>query len=543
YGLASDPPQIKEHLSSTYKKEQPVIQNNEMLLSIDQDHDPKDTKPQHMKEEHLRITAEEVVLKQETDASLSPPSSEVYREVQTLNPDKTTKQSVTKLPLLNPVMSEPNSDPLLLLSTSCREDKVIGQRKTRRGGSRSTKQDKNITQPRQRAGKRHAKDVQKPSKLIRNCNSDRGEKSLKCDTCGKRFKFKSTLHIHIRIHTGEKPYVCKTCGKSFTQQGHLSSHILIHTGEKPYVCLTCKKGFLRKKSLRDHMTIHTGEKPYVCKTCGKYFTQQGHLSSHILIHTGEKPYVCLTCKKGFLRKKSLRDHMIIHTGLQPHVCVTCEKGFILKDLTAHIRTHNAEKPHDKVIGQRKTRRGASRSTKQDKNITQPRQRAGKRHAKDVQKPSKLKRNCNSDRGEKSLKCDTCGKRFKFKSTLHIHILIHTGEKPYVCKTCGKSFTQQGHLSSHILIHTGEKPYVCLTCKKGFLRKKSLRDHMIIHTGLQPHVCVTCEKGFILKKDFTAHIRTHNAEKSHMRVHNTNYMQSQLHVFWGMSLPCLNIYRL
>ncbi|XP_029706676.1 histone-lysine N-methyltransferase PRDM9-like isoform X1 [Takifugu rubripes] len=250
--------------------------------------DPEDTKPQHMKEEHLRITAEEVVLKQETDASLSPPSSEVYREVQTLNPDKTTKQSVTKLPLLNPVMSEPNSDPLLLLSTSCREDKVIGQRKTRRGGSRSTKQDKNITQPRQRAGKRHAKDVQKPSKLIRNCNSDRGEKSLKCDTCGKRFKFKSTLHIHIRIHTGEKPYVCKTCGKSFTQQGHLSSHILIHTGEKPYVCLTCKKGFLRKKSLRDHMTIHT--------------------------------------------------------GLQPHVCVTCEKGFILKkDFTAHIRTHNAEK--------------------------------------------------------------------------------------------------------------------------------------------------------------------------------------------------------
>uniref|UniRef100_A0A674MYZ7 C2H2-type domain-containing protein n=1 Tax=Takifugu rubripes TaxID=31033 RepID=A0A674MYZ7_TAKRU len=364
--------------------------------------DPEDTKPQHMKEEHLRITAEEVVLKQETDASLSPPSSE------------------------------------------------------------------------------------KPSKLIRNCNSDRGEKSLKCDTCGKRFKFKSTLHIHIRIHTGEKPYVCKTCGKSFTQQGHLSSHILIHTGEKPYVCLTCKKGFLRKKSLRDHMTIHTGEKPYVCKTCGKYFTQQGHLSSHILIHTGEKPYVCLTCKKGFLRKKSLRDHMIIHTGLQPHVCVTCEKGFILKDLTAHIRTHNAEKPHTKaVIGLAVSCRTGEKPD------------ACKRHAKDVQKPSKLKRNCNSDRGEKSLKCDTCGKRFKFKSTLHIHILIHTGEKPYVCKTCGKSFTQQGHLSSHILIHTGEKPY---TNTKLHTRKVKI-------------------------------------------IQSTNYMQSQLHVFWGMSLPCLNIYRL
>uniref|UniRef100_A0A674N6U9 C2H2-type domain-containing protein n=1 Tax=Takifugu rubripes TaxID=31033 RepID=A0A674N6U9_TAKRU len=498
YGLASDPPQIKEHLSSTYKKEQPVIQNNEMLLSIDQDHDPS---------EYLTLD---------------------------LNLDDSLQKTLAIMSVMNSEESEPN---LQLFSHSTHED---SQRKTRRGGSRSTKQDKNITQPRQRAGKRHAKDVQKPSKLIRNCNSDRGEKSLKCDTCGKRFKFKSTLHIHIRIHTGEKPYVCKTCGKSFTQQGHLSSHILIHTGEKPYVCLTCKKGFLRKKSLRDHMTIHTGlqphvcvtcekgfilkkdftahirthnaekhthvqkpsklkrncnsdrgekslkcdtcgkrfkfkstlhihirihtgEKPYVCKTCGKYFTQQGHLSSHILIHTGEKPYVCLTCKKGFLRKKSLRDHMIIHTGLQPHVCVTCEKGFILKDLTAHIRTHNAEKPHTKAVI------GLAVSCRTGEKPDACKASRGKY----VQKPSKLKRNCNSDRGEKSLKCDTCGKRFKFKSTLHIHILIHTGEKPYVCKTCGKSFTQQGHLSSHILIHTGEKPYVCLTCKKGFLRKKSL----------------------------------------------------------------------
>lgn len=236
--------------------------------------DPEDTKPQHMKEEHLRITAEEVVLKQETDASPFPPSSEVYSKDQTLNTDKTTKQSVTKLPLLNPVMLEP-------------KDKVIGQMKTRYGGSRSTRQDKNITQPRQRAVKQHAKDVQKPSKLKRDRNSDKGEKSLKCNTCGKRFKFKSNLHIHVRIHTGERPYMCKTCGKSFTQKGHLSSHRLIHTGEKPYVC----------------------------KICQKSFTQKGHLRSHMLIHTGEKPYVCLTCKKGFSRKKILHDHMIIHTGL------------------------------------------------------------------------------------------------------------------------------------------------------------------------------------------------------------------------------------
>lgn len=266
---------------------------------------PEDTKPQNMKEEHLRITVEEVLLKQETDTSLFPPSSEEYREDQTLNPDKTTKQSMTKLPLLNPVMSEPNSDPLHLLSTSCCEDKVIGQKKTRRGGFRSTRQDKNITQPRQRAGKRHAKDVQKPSKLKRDRNSDKGEKSLKCDTCGKRFNFKSTLHIHIRIHTGEKPYVCKTCGKSFTQQGHLSSHILIHTGEKPYVCLTCKKGFLRKKMLHDHMLIHTGLHPHVCVTCEKGFILKKDLIAHKRTHKVEK-------RSAYTLQSTLRSHMRVH---------------------------------------------------------------------------------------------------------------------------------------------------------------------------------------------------------------------------------------
>lgn len=237
-----------------------------------------------MKEEHLRITVEETVLKQETDASPFPPSFEEHSEDQTLNPDKTTEESVTKLPLLNVVTSEPNSDPPLLLSTSCLEGKVRGQRKTRRAGSRSTRQDKKKTQPRQRAGKRHAKDGQIPSKPKRHRNSDKSEKSFKCDTCGKLFKVKSNLHIHIRIHTGEKPYVCKTCGKSFTQQGHLGSHMVSHTGEKPHVCLTCNKGFLRKKSLNDHMVIHTGPYPLVCVTCEKGFFLKKDLTAHIRTH-------------------------------------------------------------------------------------------------------------------------------------------------------------------------------------------------------------------------------------------------------------------
>uniref|UniRef100_A0A3B4WJ03 C2H2-type domain-containing protein n=1 Tax=Seriola lalandi dorsalis TaxID=1841481 RepID=A0A3B4WJ03_SERLL len=42
-----------------------------------------------------------------------------------------------------------------------------------------------------------------------------GEKSFKCDTCGKAFEYRSGLNKHVKIHTGEKPFSCQTCDKGF----------------------------------------------------------------------------------------------------------------------------------------------------------------------------------------------------------------------------------------------------------------------------------------------------------------------------------------
>ena len=50
------------------------------------------------------------------------------------------------------------------------------------------------------------------------------------------------------------------------------------------------------------------------------------------------------------------------------------------------------------------------------------------------------------------RCDVCGKRFKCKSALEIHILVHTGERPFGCDICKKTFSQKGNLKQHLRTH-------------------------------------------------------------------------------------------
>lgn len=77
-------------------------------------------------------------------------------------------------------------------------------------------------------------------------------------------------------------------------------------------------------------------------------------------------------------------------------------------------------------------------------------------------------------------CNICRKRFKEKSKVLRHMLVHTGEKPYSCGFCDKRFSVDYNLKTHMRIHTGEKPFQCdyEGCCKSFTQSGNLKAHVL-----------------------------------------------------------------
>lgn len=133
---------------------------------------------------------------------------------------------------------------------------TLGKRKDSESTKKKTKPKTNHT------NKTQSTKVIKTATSKKPCNTQTGQKSLKCDTCGKAFPCNSKLIRHLMIHTGVKPYSCNICGKNFTQKSALNIHKRIHTGEKPYSCNFCGYRFRDTSTFKRHLKRHTTEKPY-----------------------------------------------------------------------------------------------------------------------------------------------------------------------------------------------------------------------------------------------------------------------------------------
>ncbi|KAL7307103.1 hypothetical protein TKK_0000835 [Trichogramma kaykai] len=216
-----------------------------------------------------------------------------------------------------------------------------------------------------------------------------------CDTCGKTFRFKSNLKIHIDSMHLKITHGCDICGKTFSKKGNLQTHIdSVHNRTKSYECDVCGKKFSRKDHLKIHIdSVHKGTR-YPCDFCRKTFCQKWNLKIHIgSVHNSQKPFKCDTCGKKFPLKGRLKIHIdSAHNGIT-YPCDFCEKTFTQKCTL---------KPHIDSI---------------HKGIIYP--------------------------------CDICGKTYSRKSQLNSHVKSVHNNTTYACETCGKIFEQKRNLQKHI----------------------------------------------------------------------------------------------
>uniref|UniRef100_A0A3Q1EKR6 C2H2-type domain-containing protein n=1 Tax=Acanthochromis polyacanthus TaxID=80966 RepID=A0A3Q1EKR6_9TELE len=244
---STDPPQVKEEqedLCSSQHGEQLVLKQGidvcQFVFVLFSPSELPQLSQQHVcKEEEEELCTirdeENLGLKQETDTFMLTLTHVEgnYGENQTLclNPKDSQmaaeKESVISMSVTNTEVPETNTDcqPLSYNSHLAESQDHRGKR----GGSVSTENAE--TKPQKRHHK--SNEVHNPATSKNSCNTPTGQKSFRCETCGKAFPFKCRLIMHLRIHTGQQSFSCNFCGKKFNAKQALKVHEKFHAGESP----------------------------------------------------------------------------------------------------------------------------------------------------------------------------------------------------------------------------------------------------------------------------------------------------------------------
>ena len=174
------------------------------------------------------------------------------------------------------------------------------------------------------------------------------KKRFTCTKCGKNFDKSGNFNRHVKSHSSMKPHRCPQCKRCFDQKSNLERHMKHHDNMKSFECKQCNKGFTTAWGLKLHVRIHEESKPYNCSKCKKCFRQSSHLQEHKRTHSRQKPkFKCNKCDKSFNQSSNLQQHIKELHGLKehPHTCSQCQQTFSRASyLQIHQRIHSGVKP-------------------------------------------------------------------------------------------------------------------------------------------------------------------------------------------------------
>ncbi|TDH01675.1 hypothetical protein EPR50_G00182670 [Perca flavescens] len=305
-----------------------------------------------------------------------------------------------------------------------------------------------------------------------------------CSVCGAAFTGHQRLREHVTTEHGLLPYGCSFCPKRFDHNAHRNLHVKTrHTGEKSCRCDLCGKAYSCVSLMKTHRLTHA-EKTFICDVCGKRFFHAGHLTRHKAAHQELRRHRCNVCGKGFTQAGNLLRHQLVHRDVLPYRCTICGKGFTqAAGLCMHQASHNGERQLCSVCGKSYRCLKNHVICKHSQDLPADELPNGdaiitcELCGKKFPHLSQFRVHQRSHTGEKPFGCAACGKTYAMKQQLRDHMYTHSGEKPFRCSLCGKSFHLRASFSRHRSIHSGETPFGCSLCGKHFRLQSFLKAHL------------------------------------------------------------------
>lgn len=219
------------------------------------------------------------------------------------------------------------------------------------------------------------------------------------------------------------------------------------TDQPAHQCPHCPQKFMEPGILQRHIiSTHLPPESVSCPGCGLPFPDPSAFNRHISqTPTCFKSAIpCPTCSHGlkfFQSPRALEVHVATkHSDIRPYQCPHCQQSFAYACAKKqHMSTcHRPDGAEDIAVCEICGARVSARSAGLAKHI---------KTVHDSRKP-----------GAKRYKCDICGKEMisNWKLNKHREIHIKPEDAPHLCTLCGKRFRLKDYLRIHMRSHDPER---------------------------------------------------------------------------------------